>query len=461
VIAPADAVHLVIGVAVGLLILNAYRYVWRQAPAVAAIMAIGIVARAAAGLALFWISYLDLPILRGLHSGDGFWVLAPDARYYYQAAAALSADFPPSTVTGPTAGFVSIFSGWMYLVGRSPASGLFLNLTLYVLLCVLVVRVCRPAGDRTAQLACAACLGPLSVAPVVLAHSSQPLKDDAFVFLSVVTCLSVLALLRVRADTGARQKDRWIILAALVGLGAAAYIISGIRLYFAALVCACLIPAAMIYVWRSRAEPLPWRVTVAIATLAVASIGPAMMETAKLYRWIARAPSVQPSVVSTAPGRGPRDDFILWEFALHQLRDSRLGFIKSGGASNIVADARIDEGIARATLVGLATVFVPISMVRALGLVDLAGMRVPLWITDIDTVLLDVFILACVSLAVMRRDRVGPNIPYVWFVVSLALVISVLLGYIVTNFGTLFRLRLMVAVPLWMLPLAVRHRPEP
>ncbi len=69
--------------------------------------------------------------------------------------------------------------------------------------------------------------------------------------------------------------------------------------------------------------------------------------------------------------------------------------------------------------------------------------------------LLDVFILACVSLAVVRRDRIGPHVPYVWFVVSLALVVGLLLGYIVTNFGTLFRLRLMVAVPLWMLPLAV------
>ena len=170
---------------------------------------------------------------------------------------------------------------------------------------------------------------------------------------------------------------------------------------------------------------------------------------------------MQPRVLGTAPDRGPRGDFVLWEFALHQVRDSRLGFIESGGSSNIVADAGTDDGIARATLVGLATVFVPISMVRALGWVDLAGVRVPLWITDIDTILLDAFILACVSLTVMHRDRAGPNAPYVWFLVSLAIVVSLLLGYIVTNFGTLFRLRLMVALPFWMLPLAVRHPPDP
>src|SRR6185295_13573379 len=161
--AAADAGHLVIGAAFGLLILNAYRYVWRQAPAVAAIMAIGILARAAAGLALFWISFLDLPILRGLHTGDGFWVFASDARYYYQAAVALADGLAPSPVAP---GFINIFSSWMHLVGQSPASGLFLNVALYVLLCVLVVRACRPAGDRTAQRVCAACLGPLSVAPV-------------------------------------------------------------------------------------------------------------------------------------------------------------------------------------------------------------------------------------------------------------------------------------------------------
>jgi hypothetical protein len=115
----------------------------------------------------------------------------------------------------------------------------------------------------------------------------------------------------------------------------------------------------------------------------------------------------------------------------------------------------------RPTLVGLATVFVPISIVRALGWVDFARVRGPLWVTDIDTMLLDLFVLASVALVVVRRDRVGPNLPYVWFVVSLALLISLLLGYIVTNLGTLFRLRLMVAVPLWMLPLAVRHRSDP
>jgi hypothetical protein len=66
-----------------------------------------------------------------------------------------------------------------------------------------------------------------------------------------------------------------------------------------------------------------------------------------------------------------------------------------------------------------------------------------------------------VYLAVAHRDRAGPNVPYVWFLASLAIVVSLLLGYIVTNFGTLFRLRLMVALPFWMLPLAVRSRPDP
>ena len=33
------------------------------------------------------------------------------------------------------------------------------------------------------------------------------------------------------------------------------------------------------------------------------------------------------------------------------------------------------------------------------------------------------------------------------------------MAYIVTNFGTLFRLRLMVVMPLWMLPLALANRP--
>ena len=78
-----------------------------------------------------------------------------------------------------------------------------------------------------AHAVCGVCIAPFSLSPVILAHASQPLKDDIFTFLSVVTCLSVLALLRVRTDT-VGSFDRWFAAGALGCLGAAAYALGGI-----------------------------------------------------------------------------------------------------------------------------------------------------------------------------------------------------------------------------------------
>jgi len=42
------------------------------------------------------------------------------------------------------------------------------------------------------------------------------------------------------------------------------------------------------------------------------------------------------------------------------------------------------------------------------------------------------------------------NLPYFSFALGMSLVTGALLAYVVTNLGTIVRLRLMSAVPLWM-----------
>jgi hypothetical protein len=471
--------HLVGGVTVGVLILKAYRYVRSEAPLLGAIMALGIISRAVIGIALFWISYLDLRFLRSLHSGDGFWALVPDARGYYGAALTYVDDASSTHVTNASPMFVKTLAAWMHLVGWSPASGLFFNVSLYALLCVIVVRACRPARKWDAQIVCASCVGPVSIAPVLLVHDSQLLKDEAFVFLVAVTCLSVLALLRVPTGTARRPVDQWILVAGLASLGAGAFVISEIRLYFTALVFVCLLPAAILYVWRSTSAELRRSLAVALATLAVASMGPAWAWSAKFHRQRAAPKSAAATLHSTTAtvpplhsrqsGRPILDGMpdrrlqvsglAPWEAMLGRLRDARADFAGSGGATNIVGAPETDSGFVRPTLIGLTTLFVPISIVKALGWVDFPGGRGLLWVTDVDTALLDLSMLTCVALVVVRRRSIGPNRPYVWYAASLALVTGVLLAYVVTNFGTLFRLRLMMAVPVWMLPLATVYSP--
>jgi hypothetical protein len=46
-------------------------------------------------------------------------------------------------------------------------------------------------------------------------------------------------------------------------------------------------------------------------------------------------------------------------------------------------------------------------------------------------------------------------VPYVVFATGLTVALALPMAYVVTNFGTLFRLRLMVAAVLWCLPLAL------
>jgi hypothetical protein len=464
-----QAGHVLASLVLAILILAAYRWVRSQSPLVAGLMAFGIVARAAIGLTLFWISYLDMPLLRELHLGDGFWELAVDARTYYQAAALAYFDglstIPAET---PSAGFVRTLATWMRLVGVSPASGLFLNLSLYALLCLLVVAVCRPAANRQAQLACLVCLAPLSVAPALLIHGTQPLKDEAFVFFSAIACLSILTLLRAPGEAGARALHWPIEVAALGSLGVAAYAIAGIRLYFAALVLASLALATLVFAWRARATYLGRAVTTGAVCLAIASAGPVWVW--QQTRQPTSAP--QPSAANGSPlaaGRlnhrstvpvGSLSPVDLWNSALARVRTARYRFALSGGGSNVVPVPAADDRLVGPTLVGLSVMFVPISIVRSLGWADFDGGHGLLFVTDIDTVLLDLSIVASLALLVVRRQVIGDRIAYVWYVLALAVVTSVLLAFVVTNFGTLFRLRLMMAVPIWMLPLAAFHRLE-
>jgi hypothetical protein len=111
-----------------------------------------------------------------------------------------------------------------------------------------------------------------------------------------------------------------------------------------------------------------------------------------------------------------------------------------------------------AVALGLGLIFVPVSVLRGLSIVDFTGGRGLLAITDADTLLMDLTIAAAIAVLVRRRSAIRDRLPSVCFMGTLGLAAALLMAYIVTNFGTLFRLRLMVSVPLWLLPMALSHR---
>jgi len=109
---------------------------------------------------------------------------------------------------------------------------------------------------------------------------------------------------------------------------------------------------------------------------------------------------------------------------------------------------------------GLAVIFVPISLLRAVTDIRFEGGRGLLLIVDFDTVAMDAVSIFVLALLWRRRRAIGDRLPLVLFGLTLSFVTAVLVGYVVTNLGTLWRLRSLIAVPLWIVVIALAPRAE-
>jgi hypothetical protein len=231
------------------------------------------------------------------------------------------------------------------------------------------------------------------------------------------------------------------------------YVTGGIRPYLAALVVLAFVAAALFEVIRGAT----WRERARLAAVRFGAI---------IVLWGAFAfgagpyyPPYASIVVRTLGLEGAME----FSRALRAVEGARAGFVQSGGDTNIVkgeelegagveAPAEPRQALAR-LLTGVAVIFIPIHAVQWTGAVSLSGGRGLLLVTDVDTIaVLGVTILAIV---LMRRRRIlAAARPYVAFCGVLGTVTILLMGYVVTNYGTLFRLRLFALMVLWMLPLA-------
>jgi hypothetical protein len=100
---------------------------------------------------------------------------------------------------------------------------------------------------------------------------------------------------------------------------------------------------------------------------------------------------------------------------------------------------------------GCAMLFIPISLLQALSIVSFSGGSGLLLITDIDTLVMDAAILGSLLVLFRTRQR-GQSKPVVMFALVLAVFTTLSMAYVVTNFGTLFRLRLLAVTPIWVIP---------
>ena len=413
-----------------------YRALSRRHPLAAKLFALGLILRGIVGAMLFFTSYMELPFLPGLQAGDGFWTLAPDARVYYEHA--LSAAGGGSVPGGaPSPAYIRVLSLWMMLVGMSPAAALLLNICCYASLSWVLVRLLTPAA---APLAVAA----FAFSPSLLVFGTQPLKDVFFATVVAGVCIATLWLFRAPRAGDAR---RWWVAGLVAAL--ALYLVAGIRTYYA------------LFLWGSLSLVLAgttfsaWRQGFGRSVTRAAAV--------VLLCWlavVAGSGSYLKVLISQVrmPGRGEATSSEpLLSNTVHAFDRARGGFIRSGGGTNLGGGIAAEGFLGRLEAVGFGTLLltVPVSPLDWLGVVEVQGGRGMLAVADLDTLFVDASVIAVIVLLVRNARQRRLNRPYVAFILIVSVVTAVSLAYVVTNFGTLFRLRLMAVVPLWMLPLAL------
>jgi len=198
---------------------------------VRSVVFIGFVARAAAGVVLFWISYLRLPVARSLQIGDGLWFFALDARLYLPNAstaaheglgAILHYNRGAASVT-----YVQTLALFALLFGIVASVALLLNLFCYLGSCLILVKL-RNASPA-ARIPGAVAIAAISLSPSAMLWSLQPLKDTLFQFLIIAFVAACVMWQRAwRA-----QPAPLLILSAAAVMFAAMFAMGGIRWYFA------------------------------------------------------------------------------------------------------------------------------------------------------------------------------------------------------------------------------------
>lgn len=417
------------------------------------IVAAGFAGRALLAQALFWISWLRLPILRSLQLGDGFWFFAHDSVVYLQNAnGVLQGGVAALTLwpTYPSHTFVEVLAIFVAAFGSVASTAILLNCAAYLAACLLLLRIGSPA--RLPRLIA---LLAISFGPAAVLWSLQPLKDALFLLL-------VVALVAACSAWQARWRgQRSPAIGPAAGMLVVLYALAGLRWYFAVIVWAVsalfLFLVALSAQRRARAM-LGGAVLFAILALSVRLGGAGDMVPFMAY--VGRA--MRPHALLDAP---------ITPFVQY-FAEVRRGFETNRGATTIVAGRAVEakppgssptspiplppQSTRARLMTGAAVTFLPRALGGWLGLIDIQGGR-GLWIfVELDTIAFDavlLFAIGFLAFALLRRRvRITPLFVLVILVFA---VTAVPMVYSVSNFGTLFRLRQMLYVLIAVLPLTI------
>ncbi len=417
------------------------RSCWRRSAVIGSMVLAGLALRIVFGFALFWISLRHLPFMRSLQLGDGFWLLALDGRSYFDTArhAAMHGLATISPASASPA-YTRLLALALRMFGESPLTAVVVNVIAYVTSCAVCTAM-WPANEGAGKAARAIAIAALSFAPSVVIFSTQPLKDQTFVTLIVAIVCCLRPVLRLGHEPGRRWPAATLL---LVVAGAAMYAIAGIRAYYGVLIIIGALAAMGVYLVMLPLRRWPLQIGAALAAILV--LWAAFVEGAGPYAERYRRFVDSLLRVPTADSRAA--------VAVEPIEVAREGFVSAGGATNLAGHApwnpaatssRIDN-----ELMGLLTLTVPVTLLKRLPGMAFSGGRGLLLVADLDTLFLDAIILLQIVLLIRGWRHAAGDVIYLVFVAAIGVGVMLLLAYVVTNYGTLFRLRLMYAVPLWL-----------
>jgi len=404
--------------------------------------------RAAVAIAFFVASANELPILRSLQLGDGFWKFAPDARGYHLHALVVLADgFCSGWMFGHTA--VDLFGG---LVGSlywwfapHPLVAITFNVWAATATTLLAFAVARSIGGSDGVgLASAVAVG---FWPSAFVWSTQLLREPLFFLLLFL----VFVLVGRLASDGTRSLRSTAMI--LAGVFWATVLLAKFRSYSGWILFGGFMAAAAIV--GVAARPRHWRRVVGCA----AFMGVAVWAGVALPLWL----PVPSTLWAQARGEGPSalcgpqapDRWAILRpafpsLSLKALAAVRRGYARSGG--NLTETARLDisspVALVRQVPSTLAIAFFAPFPSRLFQPGDTGVFRV---LAATEVVLLALLLPALVagSMAIGgTRSLVGA------FMLTYGVLIWFLVALVVANEGTLFRLRLQGVLPLLVVSIA-------
>jgi hypothetical protein len=451
---------------------------WRLCRAQPKIVVAGFLIRALAGQALFWISYLRLPVARSLQLGNGLWFFAIDGPFYLGYATKLAARGPVAILLDPeqypSLFFVQVLSLCVSAFGSPASVALLLNCAAYLLTCAIITRIARTRNDIV--------LAAIACSPALILFSLQPLKDTLFLLLIA----AMVAAFR-RWEEWWRAGGTWATWAHFLGYALATcaviYALAGIRWYFA--VIACGAATIFLVLTAQQAQRRGWAfVTSAVLLLLLAQsirlgahdLPPSyhrLLNPMTALQWrpsatqkhlveVRKGFDSTPGATTVAEGGALAKPEIAGTPAttIAEVQTQPPKIAPVAPASREEPASNVPPRWTSRIITGFAAMFLPRFLGESLGLIRVGGGR-GLWLfAEADTLLFDLVLLYAIvhCSRSLRRGRAKMTATFVFCVLVFVMTAGPIL-YTVSNFGTLFRLRLMVYCIAAVLPVTLREIP--